>query len=111
MTELTEQAREAALKWLPEWTRSQYFGLLLVLTLMLLAYPFWPRDILGLATLDILLWGVLLASIYAVSHSKFLLRVALLLAIPTFIADLDSLCCDHSQLATAVNRLVAVVGG
>ncbi|MES9957741.1 MAG: potassium channel family protein [Sedimenticola sp.] len=77
-----------AINRLPDWTRSQYFALLLVLTLMLMVYPFWPRDILGLATLDVLLWGVLLASIYAVSHSQTLLRIALLLALPTFLADL-----------------------
>ncbi|MES9876709.1 MAG: ion channel [Candidatus Sedimenticola sp. PURPLELP] len=79
---------EAQTVRLPGWVGSQYFALLVALSLLLLVYPFWPRDILGLATLDVLLWGVLIASIYAVSHSRPLFRFALLLAIPTFLADL-----------------------
>lgn len=43
---------------------------------------------LGLATLDVVLWALLLASIHAVNHSKALFRIALALAIPTFVADL-----------------------
>jgi hypothetical protein len=74
--------------WFPDWVRSQYFALLSVLTLLLLAYPFWPRNILGIATLDVVLWGVLIAAIYAVSHSRALLSTALVLGIPTFLADL-----------------------
>jgi voltage-gated potassium channel len=73
---------------LPGWIKSQYFALLVLLTLLLMIYPFWPRSILGLATLDILLWGVLIASIHAVSHSVLLSRIAIALAIPTFLADI-----------------------
>lgn len=72
----------------PDWTRSQYFALLVILSFLLLAYPFWPRNVLGLATLDIVLWGLLIASIHAVHHSRALFRIALFLAIPTFIADI-----------------------
>jgi hypothetical protein len=73
---------------LPNWVRSQYFALLSVLTLLLLVYPFWPRSILGLATLDVVLWGVLISSIYAVSHSRLLLMIAVALAVPTFLGDI-----------------------
>lgn len=36
---------------------SQFFLLLLVLVFLLVAYPFWDRSLLGLASLDLVLWG------------------------------------------------------
>lgn len=58
---------------------SQFFLLLLVLAFLLVAYPFWNRSLLGLASLDLVLWGVLLASIYAMSRSRRLFWSALAL--------------------------------
>jgi len=58
---------------------SQFFLLLLVLVFLLVAYPFWDRSLLGLASLDLVLWGVLLASIYAMSRSRRLFWSALAL--------------------------------
>jgi hypothetical protein len=82
---------------LPDWVRSQYFALLSVLTLLLLVYPFWPRNILGLATLDVVLWGVLITSIYAVSHSRLLLMIAVALAVPTFLGDIIAFMMETRQ--------------
>jgi hypothetical protein len=82
---------------LPNWIHSQYFALLSVLTLLLLVYPFWPRSILGLATLDVVLWGVLITSIYAVSHSRLLLLIAVALAVPTFLADIIAFMMETRQ--------------
>lgn len=59
--------------------RSQFFLLLLALVCLLVAYPFWNRGVLGIASLDLMLWGVLLASIYAMSRSRSLFVAALLL--------------------------------
>ena len=50
--------------------RDSQFFLLLVLAFLLVAYPLWNRSLLGLASLDLVLWGVLLASIYAMSRSQ-----------------------------------------
>jgi uncharacterized membrane protein HdeD (DUF308 family) len=44
--------------------------LLSVLGILLLVYPFWNRDLGGIATLDLLLWGVLLASLYVINQNK-----------------------------------------
>lgn len=57
------------------------FGLLLV-------YPFWSRSALGVATFDLVFWGVMLASVYAVSKRPWSFLVGLLLAIPALATDI-----------------------
>ena len=64
--------------------------LILTLTLfgLLLAYPFWSRDALGLATFDLVFWGVILASIYAVSEKRWTFWTSLSLAVPALLSDI-----------------------
>jgi hypothetical protein len=37
--------------------------LLIALLALLVAYPSWGRDVVGLATFDIMLWGVLVGGL------------------------------------------------
>ncbi len=66
--------------------RSRYLLLLVALSVLLVAYPFWGRDVIGLATFDIMLWGVLLGGLWALHRHPGLLRVALVLAVLAFLA-------------------------
>lgn len=70
--------------------RSPYLLLLSVLGILLLVYPFWNRDLGGIATLDLLLWGVLLASLYVINQNKQVFRFALALALCAFAGDLGA---------------------
>ena len=70
------------------FARSPYFLLLLARGTLLLVYPFWDRDLSGLATLDILLWGVMLSSLYVLSRDRRLFLTAALLALGAFAGDL-----------------------
>jgi len=67
---------------------SRYLLLLLALSTLLVAYPFWGRDVVGLATLDLVLWGVLLGGLWALHRDRRLLRVALVLAAAAILGDL-----------------------
>lgn len=67
--------------------RSRYLLLLIALSLLLIVYPFWGRDIIGLATFDIMLWGVLLGGLWAIHRQRSLLRFALALAVIVFLAN------------------------
>lgn len=67
--------------------RSRYLLLLIALSILLVAYPFWGRDIIGLATFDIMLWGVLLGGLWALHRDRRLLRIALGLAVTVFVAN------------------------
>lgn len=67
--------------------RSRYLFLLISLSILLVAYPFWGRDIVGLATFDIMLWGVLLGGLWALHRDRRLLRIALVLALIAFLAN------------------------
>jgi len=64
--------------------RSRYLLLLIALSVLLIAYPFWSRDVVGLATFDIMLWGVLLGGLWALHRNPGLLRIALALAVTAF---------------------------
>ena len=55
---------------------------------MLLAYPFWSRTALGLASFDIVFWSVILASIYAISRKHWSFFVGLSLAVPALGTDI-----------------------
>lgn len=67
--------------------RSRYLLLLIALSVLLVAYPFWGRDVVGLATFDIMLWGVLLAGLWALHENPGVLRIALALALAAFLAN------------------------
>ena len=68
--------------------RSRYLLLLVALLILLVAYPFWGRDVVGLATFDIMLWGVLLGGLRALHRNRGLLRIALALALTAFLANI-----------------------
>ncbi len=70
-----------------DFLHGHFFLLSLALLVLLLAYPFWGRDAFGLATFDLVLWGVLLASVYAVSRKRWALLVGLSLAVPALVSD------------------------
>ena len=57
--------------------RSRYLLLLVALSTLLVAYPFWGRDMTGLATFDIMLWRVLLGGLRALHRNRRLLLIAL----------------------------------
>lgn len=63
--------------------QGNYFYLLASLLLIFLLYPFAQGSILGVRLLDIILSAILLSGVYAVSHRKQFLIIALLLALPT----------------------------
>ncbi|MCP3870239.1 MAG: hypothetical protein GY703_19525 [Gammaproteobacteria bacterium] len=67
----------------------RFLFLTLALFTLLLAYPFWGRDALGLASFDLVFWGVLLASIYAIGDKPWTFRVGLALAIPALLSDVS----------------------
>ena len=67
---------------------SRFLLLSLILFGLLLAYPFWSRTALGLATFDVAFWSVILASIYAISRKHWSFFVGLLLAIPALGTDI-----------------------
>lgn len=67
--------------------RSRYLLLLIALSILLVAYPFWARDIIGVATFDLMLWGVLLGGLWALHRERKLLRIALALAVIVFLAN------------------------
>ena len=64
--------------------RSRYLLLMAALCVLLVAYPFWGRNIIGLATFDIMLWGVLLAGLWALHRDPKLLRIAVALTAAAF---------------------------
>jgi hypothetical protein len=70
--------------------RSRYLLLLIALLVLLVAYPFWGRDVVGLATFDIMLWGVLLGGLWALHRNRGLLRVALAMALAAFLANVGT---------------------
>jgi len=70
--------------------RSRYLLLLIALLALLVAYPFWGRDVVGLATFDIMLWGVLLGGLWALHRNRGLLRVALGMALAAFLANVGT---------------------
>ena len=70
--------------------RSRYLLLLIALLVLLVAYPFWGRDVVGLATFDIMLWGVLLGGLWALHRNRGLLRVALGMALTAFLANVGT---------------------
>ena len=67
--------------------RSRYLLLLIALSVLLIVYPFWRRDVIGLATFDIMLWGVLLGGLWALHRERRLLRIALGLALVVLVAN------------------------
>ena len=67
--------------------RSRYLLLLVALLVLLVAYPFWPRGIVGLATFDIMLWGVLLAGLWALHCHDRLMGTATVLALVVVAAN------------------------
>lgn len=67
---------------------SRFLLLSLSLFGLLLAYPFWSRTALGLATFDIVFWSVILASIYAISRRRWSFLVGLSLAVPALGTDI-----------------------
>jgi len=67
--------------------RSRYLLLLGALSILLVAYPFWGRDVIGLATFDLMLWGVLLGGLWAVHRNGRLIRVAAGFALTAFAAN------------------------
>lgn len=69
---------------------SRYLLLLLALSTLLVAYPFWGRDVIGLATLDLVLWGVLLGGLWVLHQDRRLLRVALWLAAAAVVGDVTT---------------------
>jgi hypothetical protein len=58
--------------------------------LLLVAYPFWGRDMVGLATFDVMLWGVLLGGLWALHRHRGLLRIALGMALAAFVANVGT---------------------
>ncbi len=66
---------------------SRYLLLLIALTTLLTLYPFWGRDVVGLATFDLVFWGVLLGGLWALHRTRRLLGIAVALAIAAFIAS------------------------
>ena len=68
--------------------QGRFFVLTLTLFGLLLAYPFWSRDALGLATFDLVFWGVILASIYAVSEKRWTFWAGISLAVPALVSDI-----------------------
>lgn len=70
--------------------RSRYLLLLAALSILLVAYPFWGRDVVGLATFDIMLWGVLLGGLWALHSNWRLLRIALGMALAAFLASVTT---------------------
>ncbi|MCG8426903.1 MAG: ion channel [Chromatiales bacterium] len=65
---------------------SRYLLLLIALSTLLTAYPFWGRDVIGLATFDIMFWGVLLGGLWTLYHDKKSLHIGLTLALTAFVA-------------------------
>jgi hypothetical protein len=70
--------------------RSRYLLLLVALSILLVAYPFWGRDVVGLATFDIMLWGVLRRGLWALHRHRGLLRIALGMALAAFVANVGT---------------------
>jgi len=67
--------------------RSRYLFLLIALSILLVAYPFWGRDVIGLATFDIMLWSVLLGGLWALHRDPRLLGIALSLAVTVVVGN------------------------
>jgi len=72
----------------PSHTQSRFLLLSVSLFAILLAYPFWSRTALGLATFDVMFWSVMLASIYAISRRHWSFFVGLLLVFPALASDI-----------------------
>ena len=70
-----------------EILHGHFFLLTLALAVLLLAYPFWGRDVWGLASFDLVFWGVLLTSVYSVGRKRWLLLMGLALALPALVSD------------------------
>ncbi len=64
--------------------------LLLSMTLFALIaiYPFWNRSALGIATFDLVFWGLILVSIYSLSKARWSFYIAMGLALPALVSDI-----------------------
>lgn len=65
----------------------RYLLLSLALFTLLMAYPFWDRSALGIASFDLVFWGVILSSIYTISRRHWSFVVGILLAVPALTTD------------------------
>lgn len=66
---------------------SRFLLLSISLFALLLAYPFWSRSALGLASFDIVFWTVILTAIYAISSRHWSFYAGLLLAVLALTTD------------------------
>jgi len=67
--------------------RGKYFYLMVCFVLLFLVYPFIRGSILGVSFLDIFSSAILISAIYAVSHRRRYLVLAMLLAVPALAAN------------------------
>ncbi len=70
------------------WHNRRFLFLSVALIILLLAYPFWQRTALGVASFDLVFWGVMLTSIYTISSKHWSFYVGIVLAAPALATDI-----------------------
>lgn len=58
------------------------------LFVVLAIYPFWNRSALGIASFDLLFWGLILVSTHSLGRARWGLSISIALAVPAFISDI-----------------------